>query len=718
MFSLLFFIISYGAFLLIVMPSIILDIIYTAVILAIGVVWIILKKETITSFRKGNRRLFIPAFIIAAYLGWAFYKRWFYYPQIQAIADRLHMRLETLLVIGSVLLSVLSVYFLFVGIQFILERLTSPSYFSKCILPCLIAASVTVISTQMMLGIDGFSMGYFNFLWCTLIVTAAILALLCLFGRIIPAIVIAPAIFMLFSTVNVYIYEFRERLLEPVDFLSIGTAMNVVDNYSLFPVPLSIVRGWGFFLVMLIVLICHQFGTKIRFGARRRLLLLAVCIISSFAIFFYTANLKTYHWEKEGARFNGYILDFASKFKEISVPEPDNYSIELIDELAEQYSVVSSESENRKPKLPHIIVVMDESFSDLSVLGNFTTNKEVTPFTSSLKDNTVSGYTLVSVFGGNTPNSEYEFLTGNSLAGMSPNAVPYQQYMHSQTYSMVSYLKSLYNYRCVAMHPFLSNGWNRPAAYASLGFDDCYFLNDFPQKNLIREYVSDQEMFEFLIKTFETQKDDPLFIFGVTMQNHGGYNYEGDNYTQEITVDDLDEKYPDAEQYLSLIHESDKAVEYLITYFQSVDEDVVILFYGDHQPKLDEAFYEAIGETTVDTLDEQQKRYKVPFFIWANYDIEERNDIDCNSLNYLSSYVYDVAGIELPPYNKFLQDMENVVPAMNANGFYSPAAEGFLPFDEANEEEKKWLGLYEVLRYNNTFDNKNRNEKLFPVLEK
>jgi phosphoglycerol transferase MdoB-like AlkP superfamily enzyme len=200
-------------------------------------------------------------------------------------------------------------------------------------------------------------------------------------------------------------------------------------------------------------------------------------------------------------------------------------------------------------------------------------------------------------------------------------------------------------------------------------------------------------MFEFLVKTFEAQKDDPLFIFGVTMQNHGGYNYEGDNYTQQITVDDLDKKYPDAEQYLSLIHETDKAVEYMITYFQSVDEDVVILFYGDHQPKLDEAFYEAIGETTVDTLDEQQKRYKVPFFIWANYDIEERNDIDCNSLNYLSSYVYDVAGIELPPYNKFLQDMENVVPAMNANGFYSPAAEGFLPFDEANEEEKKWLGL-------------------------
>lgn len=301
------------------------------------------------------------------------------------------------------------------------------------------------------------------------------------------------------------------------------------------------------------------------------------------------------------------------------------------------------------------------------------------------------------------------------MAWMSPNVVPYQQYIRSSTYSMVSYLKSSYNYECIAMHPFKSSGWNRPVAYEHLGFDDSYFVEDFPQKNYVREYVSDQEMFEFLIDTYEAQKDNPLFIYGVTVQNHGGYRYTGENYTQSISLNERGSEFPDVEQYLSLIHESDKAVEHLITYFQNVEEDVVVVFYGDHHPKVSEAFYEMISGTTANTLDEQQKRYTVPFFIWANYDIEEES-MEYISLNYLSSYVYDVAGINLPPYNRFLREMENTIPAINANGFYSLNRGCYLPFDQANEEEREWLELYQVLQYNNISDKKNQNTTLFPVL--
>lgn len=299
------------------------------------------------------------------------------------------------------------------------------------------------------------------------------------------------------------------------------------------------------------------------------------------------------------------------------------------------------------------------------------------------------------------------------MAWLSPNTVPYQQYLHSSTYSMVSYLKSTYNYKCLAMHPFASTGWNRPAAYEHLGFDACYFVEDFPQVDLIREYVSDREMFEFLIDTFESEKEEPLFLLGVTMQNHGGYTYTGENFVQHISLTDYED--PKAEQYLSLIHETDMAAEYLITYFQNVDEDVIIVFYGDHLPKLDESFYEYISGSTADTLDEQQQRYKVPFYIWANYDIEEAY-IDCTSLNYLSSYVYDIAGIALPPYNQFLREMEAVIPSINANGFYSLSAGCYLPFDEATGEEQHWLELYENLQYNSLFDTKNRNETFFPAL--
>ena len=82
----------------------------------------------------------------------------------------------------------------------------------------------------------------------------------------------------------------------------------------------------------------------------------------------------------------------------------------------------------------------------------------------------------------------------------------------------------------------------------------------------------------------------------------------------------------------------------------------------------------------------------------------------------MSTYVYDVAGISLPPYNQFLSEMETVIPAINANGFYSLVTSCYLDFDEADEVEAKWLNMYEILQYNCIFDEKNRNGVFFPVL--
>ena len=588
--------------------------------------------------------------------------------------------------------------------------------FARGMISCVFAAAITVSLAQVMLNVKILSMGYTKFIWGILIASVVILFLYCLIGRVMISVFIGTGFLILLSTANVYINSFRDRILEPVDIFSAGTAMNVAENYSLLPIPSRVLEGWGIYVVMLAVLCCSLRKTKTDLTRKKRLAVLAFCIISSVAIYFYTSNLKTYHWRQEGARFNGYVLDFTSKFKEISASKPENYSVEQIAKLADQYAGDCNGTGDGAAEHPHIIVIMDEAFSDLHAAGEFSTNIEVMPFISSLKENTISGYTLSSVYGGNTANSEYEFLTGNSMAWLSPNVVPYQQYLRSPTYSMVSYLKSSYDYRCIAMHPYRTSGWNRPAAYGYLGFDECYFMDAFPKKNLVRKFVSDQEMFEFLIDMFEKQKENPLFLYGVTMQNHGGYSYTGDHYTKSISINGHDSEFPKTEQYLSLIHETDKAVQYLITYFQNVEEDVIIVFFGDHQPKVEESFYEAISGTTADTLDERQKKFIVPFFIWANYDIEEQY-IECTSLNYLSSYVYNAAGIALPPYNRFLQEMEKTIPAVNANGFYSLANECYLPFSEADEEEQKWLETYEELQYNSLFDKRHRNKVLFPALE-
>ena len=716
--ELLFLIISYGAFLLLLLKASKTVLMFIVAVFILGSILIINKKYCARRSSEKNKRYFlIPvAILLDAYFGSFFYKTWLLYPKMQVIANILHMSSSTILMIVAIALTISATYCTYLFLRTIFNYLCdsgSQNSLFRSVLSCVIASAVTVILSQVMIGVEVLLMGFFNFTVSVLIISVIILVIFCLIGKIIPSIALGTGLFMIVSTVNVYVYQFRGRLFEPSDIVSASTAINVAENYSLLPIPSVIIIGWGIYFAMLILFCCIKHEEKSRFTSKKRIAILASCIVISFAIVFYISTIKIYHWDKEGAVFNGYVIDFVSKLKEIYLLEPDNYDIETIEDLAQQYG--SHEDIDETGKRPNIIVIMDESFADLSLIGELSTNLEVMPFISSLKENTISGYTLVSVYGGNTANSEYEFLTGNSFAWLSPSAVPFQLYIRSSAYSMVSWLKSSYDYKCVAMHPFYSNGWNRPVAYNYLGFDECYFIEDFPQEKFIREYISDQEMFEFLIETYETENNNPLFIFGVTMQNHGDYTYNGDNYYQSISLNN-NNKFPEVEQYLTLVHETDKAVESLITYFESVDEDVVIVFFGDHQPKIDNAFYEEISGISAITLNEQQKRYEVPFFIWANYDIKEKT-INNSSLNYLSSYVYEVAGISLPPYNQFLSEMEEIIPAINTNGFYSIKSGKYLHFDEADENEAMWLTLYESLQYNNIFDNKHHNMILFPLLD-
>lgn len=689
-------IISYTSLLLLIMPATTSGIIQTVLLWLLGSAFFLWKKPQLLG-QKQNISLLLIGAGIAGYLGYCFYEQWIFSSKVQMIAEILHIPSQVLVIVTTI------VFALFANIYIYILMLQQ--------IPLISGALATIALSQFMIDVNLFSMGPGMFLLGAGIVFLPVMLLYCICRKQNLSLLLGTLPFMVISTANAYVYQFRGRLFEPVDIFSAQTAMNVAENYSLWPIPARVIVGWVIWVGLLFLLFRPNAGKKPLIAGKRRAVIALCCLAGMCALFFCVSNLKTYHWDRQGATFNGYILDFVAKIKETRVERPEGYDTGHIDALATQYGAEESPAET---KTPHIIVIMDESFSDLSVNGELRTDKEVTPFISSLSENTISGYALSSVYGGNTANSEYEFLTGNSMAWMSPNAVPYQTYVRSSAYSMVSYLKTRYNYQCIAMHPYLSSGWNRPVTYANFGFDESLFIESFPQEQYVRKYISDQEMFESMIEVYENHKDSPLFLFGVSMQNHGGYTYDGENYEQTISLVGYDDEYPDVEQYLSLIHETDRAVEYLLSYFEQVDEEVVIAFFGDHQPRIDENFYGQLNGADTSTLDGQQKRYLVPFFVWANYDIDEQR-VDCTSLNYLSSYVYETAGIPLPPYQRFLSDMAEHIPAINANGYYSKTAGGFVAPEDAPEDEKEWLQLYEQLQYNCVFD-KQRNETLFPTL--
>jgi phosphoglycerol transferase MdoB-like AlkP superfamily enzyme len=472
--------------------------------------------------------------------------------------------------------------------------------------------------------------------------------------------------------------------------------MNVVSDYQFF-FSLFVLIGWLSWFFLMTAL----FFTKRKAKSERKTIRIysgAICLLSILLVFVLEKDTTVKSWTLSGSAENGSVLNFFLQIRDSRIKMPENYSSDMLQNLEEQYRTKENAENDRTPA---IIVIMDESFTDFTVLGNHVQTEEpLLPYISSMGKNTICGYCYSSVYGGNTANSEFEFLTGNSMAFLPFGSVPYQQYLSEDQYSLLSFLHAE-GYYCIATHPYFSNGWNRPAVYDYLGFDEMTFLSDYPQNNLIRKYVSDQEMFEYIIQQYEGRDQTKgFFLFGITIQNHGGYTYNDFESTVPL---DYAKHYPEAEQFLSLANLSDRAVEYLIGYFSETTDPVVICFFGDHQPRVEIGFLESVHGGGFDDLDSEMLKYKVPFFIWANFEITEQQNVE-TSINYLSTYLLEACGFELPAYNRFLRDAEQCIPAITAYGYYSKSCGRFLPISEAAGEEKAMLNLYNILEYNNLFN--------------
>ena len=267
------------------------------------------------------------------------------------------------------------------------------------------------------------------------------------------------------------------------------------------------------------------------------------------------------------------------------------------------------------------------------------------------------------------------------------------------------------------MHPYYETGWSRNQVYPNMGYDEMYFLEYFDQNQLMRKYITDEELYNKIIKRFESRgRNENLYIMGITMQIHGGYGEEYDNFKQYVYKMGI--SYADVNQYLQLIHESDLALEDFIQYFEQVDEPVEIVFFGDHHPGLNSRFYSDMNQKGLSglTMDEMEKLYTVPFFIWTNYETEHKT-VDITSLNYLSTMALERANIDLPAYNQFLAQMQEIVPAINSRGFYSKSRGTFLHLEEAAGEEEQWIQKYKILQYNNMFGKRKQSKLFFPYID-
>ncbi len=516
--------------------------------------------------------------------------------------------------------------------------------------------------------------------------------------------------------INHYIIHFRGRSIFPVDLLTLRTAMNVAGSYSYQPCKLQTYA----LLVLLAYLVVVGWLPRQK---GRRMVRLPVAIpaavlsaiylcVFAFTPFVDKLGIEPSLWTTRG---NGFFLNFSVCLKYSHIEKPEGYSVEAAQEIAAETTAEGTVTGSVDVTPMNIIVVMDEALSDLSVDGDLPLSGEQLPFISSLTENTIKGYAWASVFGGTTANSEYEFLTGNSMAFLPAGSVPYQLFVRPEENSLVGQLSKL-GYSTTAMHPYKRSGWNRTLVYPRLGFENILFENNLENVKYVRDYISDQSDFEQVIKLYEEKEEgSKFFLFNVTMQNHSAYNLEWTNLEKTVTLaGHLAGVSSWANQYLSLVRATDDAFAYLVDYFSQVDEPTIILLFGDHQPQLSTDFYERLMGSSLNDLSDEaaEARYKTVFVLWANYDIPEAQDVNI-SINYLSTLLLQQTNLPLSGYQTFLSGLMEQVPVIHATGYWTADGIYAKSADELPEEISPLVKQYAILQYNNIGDRSNTVEDFF-----
>lgn len=505
---------------------------------------------------------------------------------------------------------------------------------------------------------------------------------------------------------NYFVVMFRSNPIVPWDIYSFETAMSVADNY-VFSVDWALAEHIAMFILMLIVGV----RTNIRLNKKilRPILTVAMCIPAYFYIsYLWQDNLErntglndTLFNAKYMHSKDGFFVSFILDIHFLQIEEPKNYSDEYALSLLNEQKVEKVETPE---ELPDIIAIMDETFSDPAVLGEFETNKDYMPFVHSILRgevaNTISGYADVSVLGGNTANSEFEFLTGNSMAFFPNGSVPYLQYIRDGISTIVPQLEE-YGYTTYGTHPYRAKGWNREFIYDLMGFDYRYFQGSFPFEDKLRNYVSDEADFKSILE-WRNNTEGPFFMFNVTMQNHSNYGGDFDNFDPQIVAkfkNTYSNKY--LNKYLSLMYETDQDVASLLSELSQSDRKTIVVFWGDHQPNdyVVRPIYKEYGlDFDNQTYEQQQQRQKTPFFIWANYDIQEQTNVEI-SLNYLNILLFETAGLQLDEYQTFRKNLwQGQIPMMNAVGYRNDDGD-LVEYDDAPEEIQNLLNEYQNIQY-------------------
>lgn len=546
----------------------------------------------------------------------------------------------------------------------------------------------------------------------TLLFTLALYALFfAVFGRLSTGIIAGSGVLLAVGLVSYFVMLFRGTpFVLPGDLYAIGTAASVAGSYSF--------RFDALFLLAVFQFVCLYLiagrGDLVLRGRGRLWGRLGSAAVALVLIFTFTAKpvlaglgvTPNRYAQTESMAQNGVLLYTLTEMAHARVVKPAGYSEEALDALQSVYPGDSAAAAGAVK--PNIVLILSESWSDVHRQAGLETNIPVTPFLDEFRQrpDVVSGELLVPVFGGATVSTEFETLTGNTVAFSLSSSMYFQHIGKAESSPSIATTLNDLGYTSTAVHPFLETGWGRDLAYPKMGFSDFITIEDIEDEaEYLRYYANDDTSFGIIEEVLE-RDEAPSFVYCITMQNHGSYNYEG--YEGAVEITNQAAELPLTSQYLSILHESDGAFERFIDEIDALEQPTVVLMYGDHLPMLGDEYNQ------YDTPFPADERHRTPYLMYANYEgaftgYAESMEGKLMTTNYVTPSLLASVGLPQTGYYDFLLELKETYPTfaltwdtLGDEGFGGSVREG----DPLVEE-------YQILQYNNIFDGEERRGALF-----
>ena len=419
---------------------------------------------------------------------------------------------------------------------------------------------------------------------------------------------------------------------------------------------------------------------------RRTAVVSALALAGQAAISYYDVfGIKLHTWKPLTSYYSqGFLPTFISSAQKMVPPKPKHYNgtetAQLIKRLASSWKTgAQGEASTARAAAvkqfdqikPSVICIMNESFADLSIFDGLGCGYQGPTRFKSIDDALLQGVSYMSAFGAGTCNSEFEFLTGHSMAYLGSGVYPFMTYNLAPTGNLARQFKKL-GYHAVAMHPNHATNWNRENVFADMGFDEFLSIEDFAGADELCGKVTDAATYDKCLEVLR-KNDGPVFIHDVTMQNHSGYAtglVPADKQLHLPVVGVSPEVETWTDEYCSLMEQSDIAFDKFLEELRALDRPVVVVMYGDHQPFFTDRYNDMLF-TNENDLTHAERLWQTRYVVWANYDVagnDQKSERLDTSINNVGVLMANAIGAPLTSYQRARLTNRKNMPTINVVG--------------------------------------------------